>query len=591
MSNDIPSSRSSATSSRSCKALRKRVKCQQIEHDGAVDDDDNTEEGPPRPLPKSDYKSIYKWWNDEYRLAAVCVVGAIVLGIIFKHYDRQPIPQLMNGDLDFDVIIVAMFTCVRVAMSGIVETSISQSAWIWVSEARQRRTNNSRARLEDFKIYDEASRGLWGSLYLLWRLRGRHLACIGALIIILVHGLEASSQQLYRTTLSLGALTRVIPALNVSTKAAVYSGILSVDVKNLDLECSGVNCTWPIVPTLAVCGECNPLDIRTICIDKSQTCRYSLPRGTSVEISRNAPTTERFKTSASEGIMHRMNSTTQTYISVFDVLWVMKSKRETKSIAQECALWFCMKSFNFTITESQLKQKLTMSWNTTRFELGNSAHGDEYVFVDIPAKDMNVAPESRYSISKKALAALRRFVDPLVETTYEKQYTIINFSSDWAEGIYNAREKLPEWIGRFSISLTNEVRLHGEIRDKDRHRYTGRAYEMVQVIMVDWLWMLFPTGLIIISIYYLLHTIIRGARDGISVWKSDSLPMLFCRIDASILAKVGDGMDVPNGLDVAVGNVNVCLLREDDGDWVFKPIESEESSSSSSSSSSEFDSD
>ncbi|KAG7040164.1 arginase family protein [Colletotrichum scovillei] len=513
MSDDIPSPRSSATSSRSWKTLRKRVKFQQTEHDGA--------------------KSIYKWWNDEYRLVAVCVIGAIILGIIFKHYDRQPIPQLMDGDLDFDVIIVAMFTCVRVAMSGIVETSISQSAWIWVSEARQRRTNDSRARLEDFKIYDEASRGLWGSLYLLWRLRG--------------------------------------------------SGILSVDVKNLDLECSGVNCTWPIVPTLAVCGECNPLDIRTICTDKSQTCRYSLPRGTSVEISRNAPTTERFKTAASEGIMHRMNSTTQTYISVFDVLWVMKSKRETKSIAQECALWFCMKSYNFTITESQLKQKLTMSWNTTRFELGNSAHGDEYVFVDIPAKDMNVAPESRYSISKKALAALRRFVDPIVETTYEKQYTIINFSSDWAEGIYNAREKLPEWINRFSISLTNEVRLHGEIRDKDQHRYTGRAYEMVQVIMVDWLWMLFPTGLIIISIYYLLHTIIRGARDGISVWKSDSLPMLFCRIDGSILAKVGDGMDVPNGLDVAVGNVNVCLLREDDGDWVFKPIESEESSSSSSS--------
>ncbi|KAF4784871.1 hypothetical protein HER10_EVM0013433 [Colletotrichum scovillei] len=568
MSDDIPSPRSSATSSRSWKTLRKRVKFQQTEHDGAVDDDDNTEEGPPRPLPK------------------ICVIGAIILGIIFKHYDRQPIPQLMDGDLDFDVIIVAMFTCVRVAMSGIVETSISQSAWIWVSEARQRRTNDSRARLEDFKIYDEASRGLWGSLYLLWRLRGRHLACIGALIVILVHGLEASSQQLYRYE---GQPRVRLDKPEVAAPERSDFGILSVDVKNLDLECSGVNCTWPIVPTLAVCGECNPLDIRTICTDKSQTCRYSLPRGTSVEISRNAPTTERFKTAASEGIMHRMNSTTQTYISVFDVLWVMKSKRETKSIAQECALWFCMKSYNFTITESQLKQKLTMSWNTTRFELGNSAHGDEYVFVDIPAKDMNVAPESRYSISKKALAALRRFVDPIVETTYEKQYTIINFSSDWAEGIYNAREKLPEWINRFSISLTNEVRLHGEIRDKDQHRYTGRAYEMVQVIMVDWLWMLFPTGLIIISIYYLLHTIIRGARDGISVWKSDSLPMLFCRIDGSILAKVGDGMDVPNGLDVAVGNVNVCLLREDDGDWVFKPIESEESSSSSSSSESDSD--
>ncbi|KAK1624021.1 hypothetical protein BDP81DRAFT_284586, partial [Colletotrichum phormii] len=221
-----------------------------------------------------------------------------------------------------------------------------------------------------------------------------------------------------------------------------------------------------------------------ICTDKSQTCRYSLPKGTSVEISRNAPTTERFKTAASEGIIHRFNSTTQTYISVFDVLWVRKSKRETKSVAQECALWFCMKSFDFNITEGHLKQNITCRWPTTRFELSNSAHGDEYVFVDIP-KPMHTAPESRYSVSKKALVALRRFVDPLVETTYEKQNTTINFSSVWAEGIYNAREKLPEWIDRFSISLTNEVRLHGEVRGKDRHRYTGRAYVEVQVIVVD----------------------------------------------------------------------------------------------------------
>lgn len=152
--------------------LRKRAPIQQIDRDGGVDDDDDADEGPLRPPPKSDYKSIYKWWNDEYRLVAVCIIGAIALGILFHRFDNQLIPKL-PGDVDFDVIVVAMFTCVRVAMSGIVESSISQAAWIWVSEARQRRTNDMRARLEDFKIYDEASRGLWGSLRLLWRLRGR----------------------------------------------------------------------------------------------------------------------------------------------------------------------------------------------------------------------------------------------------------------------------------------------------------------------------------------------------------------------------------------------------------------------------------
>lgn len=140
------------------KHSKKREPLERTTHDGAVDDDDDNE-GPPRPRPESDYKFVSKWWHDEYRLVAVCIAGAIALGIVFQHYDRQMVPRLWL-DVDFDVIIVAMFTCVRVAMSGIVESCISQAAWIWVSQARQARERDMRARLEDFKIYDEASRGL-----------------------------------------------------------------------------------------------------------------------------------------------------------------------------------------------------------------------------------------------------------------------------------------------------------------------------------------------------------------------------------------------------------------------------------------------
>ncbi|KAI8263720.1 hypothetical protein K4K58_012766 [Colletotrichum sp. SAR11_239] len=277
-----------------------------------------------------------------------------------------------------------------------------------------------------------------------------------------------------------------------------------------------------------------------------------------------------------------MNSTSRTYINVFDFLWVSRTKRKTKILAHECALWFCMKTYTIKAGDGGLNQTYSDAWNTTRFEKGNSAHFGEYVFVEIP-NEMNITKPSRYSVTKQALAALQRFIDPLLEGTYENQYTIINFSSDWVEGLYNAQWNLEDWIRRFSTSLTNEVRLHGQIRnkEKDRLRYGCPAFTERQKIIVAWWWLVFPTSLIVISIYYLFHTIIRGARDDISVWKSDSLPMLFCRIDPSILLKVGDGMDLPNGLDKRVGNEKVCLLREEDGDWVFKPIESEESSSDS----------
>lgn len=128
-------------------------------HDGAVDDEDDDElKSSRRPITRREYLLALRWWHDEYRYAAVCVASVALLGLLLRRYDQQPVPDLPFG-IGFDMVIVAMMTSVRVALTAIVESSISQGAWIWVSEARQRH-GRGHARLEDFKLYDGASRGL-----------------------------------------------------------------------------------------------------------------------------------------------------------------------------------------------------------------------------------------------------------------------------------------------------------------------------------------------------------------------------------------------------------------------------------------------
>jgi Protein of unknown function (DUF3176) len=128
-------------------------------HDGALDDDDGlvsvTDHGP---VKMREYLSAMKWWDEEYRCALVCITGSVLLGLMLRHYDNQLVPDLPWG-LNFDMVIVAIMTGVRVALKSIVEASISQGAWIWVSAAYQQRRSRE-ARLEDFKVFDEASRGL-----------------------------------------------------------------------------------------------------------------------------------------------------------------------------------------------------------------------------------------------------------------------------------------------------------------------------------------------------------------------------------------------------------------------------------------------
>ncbi len=104
------------------------------------------------------YVTIFQWWRDEWFYTIVCTVFAAGLTVLLVKYDGEVVPDLIGG-LQLDTFIIAMTTVVRVSMKGIVESSLSQAAWVWVSKARQKRCKH-RARLQDFKLFDEASRGL-----------------------------------------------------------------------------------------------------------------------------------------------------------------------------------------------------------------------------------------------------------------------------------------------------------------------------------------------------------------------------------------------------------------------------------------------
>mgnify|MGYP005989042691 CR=1 len=98
------------------------------------------------------------------------MLSIIILAIVLWYFDGKQPPKLAPG-VQLDMIIIALVTTSRVAMGSIVEACISQCAWIWIAKTHQVRTQ-THARLKDFKLFDEAARGLLGSLALIWRLKG-----------------------------------------------------------------------------------------------------------------------------------------------------------------------------------------------------------------------------------------------------------------------------------------------------------------------------------------------------------------------------------------------------------------------------------
>ncbi len=148
-------------------------------HDGAADEESNLPEESNHLLRskiergRRAYLVALQWWADEYKSAIICGLTIIILSIVLWHYDGKLAPRLSPG-LDLEMLVIALVTVCRVAMGNVVEACISQCAWIWISKSHQRRTNTV-ARLEDFKLFDEASRGFLGSVALLWRMKGLYV--------------------------------------------------------------------------------------------------------------------------------------------------------------------------------------------------------------------------------------------------------------------------------------------------------------------------------------------------------------------------------------------------------------------------------
>ncbi|KAI1119140.1 hypothetical protein F5Y14DRAFT_438199 [Nemania sp. NC0429] len=369
----------------------------------------------------------------------------------------------------------------RIALRAIVETCVSQGAWIWVSSFRKGETE---ARLEDFKMFDEASRGVYGALT--------------------------------------------------------------------------ANCTWPVFPSLAVCGVCTESSFSTLC-DSTSGCSYSMPSGTSIFSAAGASSEYHFTVAPSNGSSLFPDTDSRAIISIFDIMSSAKTPQETTVRAHQCGLWFCVRSYNVTVTNGVIDRVVTMEWSNSKLVPKSSARLGEYVFTDIPPQ-MNAKELTRYTVPADSLETLKEFMDKLTLGNASRVAGAMSYDSDWIQAIEAASQDISGWVSRLALSLTKDIQLTGTVRPNGNSEYSGTAYVMGVHVKVNWYWVAYPVSLMIFAFLYLMET-----GQGLTT----AAQMLFCHVSRTIHAQVRDGMDVPEGLSHHVGHTEVELVRQDDGEWIF----------------------
>lgn len=165
-------------------------------------------------------------------------------------------------------------------------------------------------------------------------------------------------------------------------KAAVYNAILTSNVDSPTPRCPTGNCTWPITPSVAVCGDCSPVTYQTTC--NPNICYYTMPSGNVVNLTNPAHETyyqvvfqvvsnkqDTYTSSSYNG-----NPTDRLFIAKFEafgapyypnslaaLLGGTYSWSNSTTIASECALWMCVQTYNASQVDGNQTESITSEFS------------------------------------------------------------------------------------------------------------------------------------------------------------------------------------------------------------------------------------
>ena len=113
-------------------------------------------------------KYVKDWWLFEILSIAFGIAIFIALCSVLRHYDGKPVPQtntIFGVDITLNTFVSILSTISRAALLFTVSECVSQSKWSWYL--------NQQKPLAELSVFDEASRGVWGGLRLIWKINIR----------------------------------------------------------------------------------------------------------------------------------------------------------------------------------------------------------------------------------------------------------------------------------------------------------------------------------------------------------------------------------------------------------------------------------
>ncbi|KAL8660521.1 MAG: hypothetical protein Q9202_006476 [Teloschistes flavicans] len=407
-------------------------------------------------------------------------------------------------------------------------------------------------------------------------LRARHLAFVGAIVIVLGNLFDPflqqvvvykdrlvpsdSPPQIVRSRIYTARSDEGLPlpsVVDLSLKAAIYNGVF--DIKDnadsgISHTCSTGDCSWRSLTSLAICSKC--VDI-TSYVEKHCTndkCYLlSLPNGpvlSGLGGQINASTTN--ISSELHGIMPS--------VLRFSSLISKKVSDPNDVYAVECSMFYCVGKYNASVSNGIADQRMLASWRNDSIRLDVESD----IILNPPSSFTNESNRDEpFRVTHIAAAAINSFMS----TTFTGSGGVNNsgsaFSSDVMQALYDT-SNLTKRIDNLATSMSNSI------RGQDDH-VSGPAYGIAWTketyVHVRWGWFAFPVTLVSLASLFLLGIILETSHRDVLVWKSSNLALLFHGRNLNLTASSDTPVSQLSAMTSRASDIRAKLLETPQGGW------------------------
>ncbi|KAJ5907650.1 hypothetical protein N7495_000332 [Penicillium taxi] len=528
-------------------------------------------------------------WTLEIGACFISIITVVSISVVLLRYDGKSIPEWPHG-ITLNTLVSVLSTIMKAQVTFIVMESLAQLKWSWFHGGNK---------LSDLARLDAASRGALGAMNVLIRFVPRHLISFGCLILVLGTVTDPFVQQVMSTvsrpvnlrhstfiqTCNTSLYTDYSegsgPGMNkapLSTLGAIYSGIFQeqgTNSKNTLFNCPTGNCTFSPYQTLGYCSRCaNITDSLTLTktvvvptIPQEDIYNYTLPNNFTFSTSMNSIYLMNATTDESLELV-KLDTTDITPIINFTAITAAGYGVPPRISATECTLYFCVQTYNSSVSNGQLSENIISTKATTNasysaFSEENFAITPEKCYTngtvyDDPSK---YPKKCVYNVNWLSRLAMSNSLDSLLKGT--GSLFVSNrprWDSDTLEALYGLYGNYTDINLVFqSLASSLTVNARSNVCTSD---VRGKAWSVESFVRVRWGWFILPIIVVVLSVIFLMVTIAHTRNQ--YIWKSSPLALLFSGLMVEVPSPIKAHPTV-RGMEEISRKLNIVLESSHDG--------------------------